>query len=316
MSKENIELTVPSIDQTTSPFLFSLLEDREEKVPTIIMPDVPASTLLRFIKSLIENDDSVGLNVETVYSMLGMSFGILQDDLEVEYIIKIETPNVDERPPVKEALLELNINDDIEREEEAPIAEDIIEGEYRGGGGKDKNCNMTKHSHKKPIEQKSDKISRKSVLTKQLSMEKVSTDNKGLKHVKQRHGLTSIAKYEKKLCDGKVYTDDYNFGCRTKCEICSKEMSTGYLRQHIVWKHGVTLEKYKKTFGSRKFVRKTFHQCKICDLHEELQRDEKEGYEVPGLGRWRIMRFSLLARKCQLCYGYFYWPTVALPLFF
>jgi len=144
MSKENIELTVSSINQTTSPFLSSLLEDREEKVPTINMPDVSAFTLLSFIKSLYKNDDSVGMNIETVYGMLGMCYGDLQDELEVDYIIKIETPSVDERAQVKEALSESNINNDVEMEERV-----LNGGEYGGGGENDMNCNVTMFSHEK-----------------------------------------------------------------------------------------------------------------------------------------------------------------------
>jgi len=92
ISKENIELTIPSIGQTTSPFLSSLLGDKEEKVPTINMSDVSAYTLLRFINSIHGNADGWSPDVADVYRMFGMRFAEQHGELEMKYTIQVEGP--------------------------------------------------------------------------------------------------------------------------------------------------------------------------------------------------------------------------------
>jgi len=260
LSKENIELTIPSTDQTTSPFLKSLLEDKEEKVPTINMPDVSASNLLSFIKSLDSKVNGVSLDVVNIYNMLGMRFGSPQDELEFKYVI--ETTNVDEAPQVKEAeVSENSVEDDIEIHEEVIDIKDFKEGDYED------------------IHQVNSATIKNEVFDKvcfgsfchsdQLNKEKDTnayvTKTNHEKWITVKSKTNKITRKTRELSEGKVYSDNYKDGCLIKCEICSQEMSISSLNYHVKQKHGLNIAKYKEQFGKTyKFVRRTFHLCKVC----------------------------------------------------
>jgi len=101
---------------------------------------------------------------------------------------------------------------------------------------------------------------------KVCGMEMKFTEKNIRHHIKFTHALGWV-EYKTRFLDDvgpqdsdRVLTDDMNEMCRVVCRMCDLETFTHLFRKHYIRKH----EENKHKHGDFKYVKKTFHKCKLC----------------------------------------------------
>merc|ERR1712217_794894 len=71
---------------------------------------------------------------------------------------------------------------------------------------------------------------------------------------------------EKKEEDERVFSNDMDDACRTKCKVCESEVTMNQMRAHTKNKHSITIKEYKELFGNHRdsIVKYVHHRCGVC----------------------------------------------------
>ena len=71
----------------------------------------------------------------------------------------------------------------------------------------------------------------------------------------------------------RVFSNDMDDACQTKCKVCECEVTMNQMRAHTKNKHSMTIKEYKELFGNHRdsIIKYVYHKCGLCQ--EELLLD-------------------------------------------